>query len=790
MSESSRAKSRTEVRTETAGPSSGLPAWQLALIGLAAVLVYLPALRGGFIWNDADYVTRGELQSLGGLTRIWFEVGATEQYYPLLHSFFWLQHRLWGDAPLGYHLVNVLMHAGCAMLLAMVVARLFAGRAATPLTAGSIDDQGGEGTRRPTANVIALLSGLIFAVHPVYVESVAWISEQKNTFSLFWYLLAGLIYLRWQNARGRAEAVPKPGSRSNISAEAPPQPYPQTSIAAGSSAFAKPTADKSSQPYLWWRQPAYWLATGCFILALLSKSLTASLPCALLVVTWWRSGRLGRSTWAPLIPWVVLGAVAGAFTGWVEHSYIGAKGEDYALSFVARGVLAGRVIWFYLAKYAWPADLSFIYPRWEIDASQAWQWLFPLGAMALLFVLWRFRGRARGPLAGYLLFVGSLVPTIGFFNVYAFKFSYVADHWNYLPSLALAVMAAWGGVEMAARFAGRARDSVAAGMAENCGGERSRRPTGWILVAGVGLAALGFYASRQIAPYRELETFYREGLRRNPDSWMMHQNLGVLLVQTERVPEAIPHFVRELELRPREAEGENNYGVALAKLGKSAEALVHFERAVQLKPKYAEAWLNVGIARRDLGQTAGAVTALEEVVRLQPQAAEAFYELGSIAAEAGRATEAIARFEQALQIRPDYPAAAESLGRELAAAGRPTDAIARFEQALKLAPTAGLYDGLGALQAGTGQLPAAQQSFERALALDPRRPGTHFNLGLVLAQSGRVSQAVKEFEQAVALKPDYADAFQALAQGYAETGRQAEARAAQTRAAQLRSGPR
>ena len=599
------------------------------------MLVYLPALRGGFIWNDADYVTRGELQSLGGLTRIWFEVGATEQYYPLLHSFFWLQHQLWGDAPCGYHLVNVLMHAGCAMLLAMIVARLFADRSdhaalsPHPLVAPSREDR----------SSIPLLAGLIFALHPVYVESVAWISEQKNTFSLFWYLLAGLIYLRWQNARGRAEA--------------PPQPYPQTSIAAGSSAFAKPTADKSSQPYLWWRQPAYWLATGCFILALLAKSLTASLPCALLVVTWWRTGRLGRSTWVPLIPWVVLGAVAGAFTGWVEHSYIGAKGEDYALSFVARGVLAGRVIWFYLAKYAWPADLSFIYPRWEIDASQAWQWLFPLGAMALLFVLWRFRGRARGPLAGYLLFVGSLVPTIGFFNVYAFKFSYVADHWNYLPSLALAVMAAWGGVEMAARFAGRARDSVAAGMAENCGGERSRRPTGWILVAGVGLAALGFYASRQIAPYRELETFYREGLRRNSDSWMMHQNLGVLLVQTERVPEAIPHFVRELELRPREAEGENNYGVALAKLGKSAEALVHFERAVQLKPKYAEAWLNVGIARRDLGQIVTAVTALEEVIRLQPLAAEAFFELGTIDAEAGRIPAAIARFEQALKIRPD-----------------------------------------------------------------------------------------------------------------------------------------
>jgi tetratricopeptide (TPR) repeat protein len=722
----------------------GVAPWQLALVALAAVVVYLPALRGGFIWNDADYVTRGELQSFGGLGRIWFEIGATEQYYPLLHSFFWLQHRLWGDAPFGYHLVNVLLHAGCAVLLSLVVARLFAGRAATPLAAAQSNNHGGERNRRPTGNAVALLAGLIFAVHPVYVESVAWISEQKNTFSLLWYLLAGLVWLRWQDSGGRTEAVPQPGSNS----------------AAGS----------SSQRYPWWRSPEYWLASGLFILALLSKSLTASLPCALLVIAWWRTGRLDRGLWGPLVPWVLLGAAAGAFTGWVEHSYIGAKGDDYDLGLVARGVLAGRVIWFYLAKYAWPAELSFIYPRWTVDPGQWWQWLFPLGAGGLLFVLWRFRARARGPLAGYLLFVGSLVPTIGFFNVYAFKFSYVADHWNYLPSLALAVMAAWGGVELVQRF----------------GWSRNAR----VVTAALVLGALGAHSWRQTAPYREIEGFYREGLRRNPDSWMMHQNLGVLLVQSDRMEEAIPHFQRELELRPREAEAENNYGVALAKLGRHPEALARFERAVELKPKYAEAWLNVGIARRDLGRTAEAVAALEECIRLQPQAAEALFELGSIEAETGRMAPAMVRLEQALQIRPDYPAAAESLGRLLAATGRTADAIARFEQALQLAPTPELYDGLGALLAATGQLPAAQQRFEQALALDPRRPGTRFNLGLVLAQSGRVAAAVREFEQAVALKPDYAEAFQALAQAYAETGRQTEARAAQARAAQLRSQPR
>ncbi len=121
-----------------------------------------------------------------------------------------------------------------------------------------------------------------------------------------------------------------------------------------------------------------------------------------------------------------------------------------------RGLLAGRVIWFYLGKYAWPADVIFIYPRWTVDTGVWWQWLFPVAAVSLLAGFWALRHRARGPLAAYLVFVGSLVPTIGFFNVYAFKFSYVADHWNYLPSLALAVGAAWGAVRITERFDGRA----------------------------------------------------------------------------------------------------------------------------------------------------------------------------------------------------------------------------------------------------------------------------------------------------------------------------------------------
>ena len=337
-----------------------------AFVFAVTLLAYLPAVRAGFIWNDSDYVTAPALQSLAGLWRIWSEVGATEQYYPLLHSAFWVEHRLWGDAPLAYHVVNILLHAGAACLFAAVLRRL--------TVPG------------------AWLAALLFALHPVCVESVAWISEQKNTLSLVFYLAAALAYLRFHETRSK---------------------------------------------------PAYYFATALFLCALLSKTTTATLPAALLVVFWWRRGRIEWSRDVrPLIAWFVFAAALGLFSAWVEKNFIGAEGGEFALTLLQRGLLAGRIVWFYLGKLLLPLDLIFIYPRWTMDATLPWQWLFSLGLLALFAVLWRLRGRSRAPLAVLLLFAGTLFPVLGFFNLYGFLFSFVADHWQYLPCLALLAAAA------------------------------------------------------------------------------------------------------------------------------------------------------------------------------------------------------------------------------------------------------------------------------------------------------------------------------------------------------------
>ena len=141
----------------------------------------------------------------------------------------------------------------------------------------------------------------------------------------------------------------------------------------------------------------------------------------------------------PLLPWFVLGASAGLFTAWVESTLIGAKGVEFALTPVQRLLLAGRAIWFYAGKVVWPANLTFFYPRWNVDASVWWQFLFPVGAIAAAVALWRVAHRNRGPLAGFLIFAGTLFPVLGFFNIYPFRYAYVADHFAYLASLGILV---------------------------------------------------------------------------------------------------------------------------------------------------------------------------------------------------------------------------------------------------------------------------------------------------------------------------------------------------------------
>jgi tetratricopeptide (TPR) repeat protein len=635
-----------------------------ALIFVLTLLAYLPVGRAGFIWNDEDYVTKPELRSLHGLWRIWSDVGATQQYYPALHSAFWLEHRLWGDAPLGYHLLNVLLHATAACLLVRVLRRL-----AVPG---------------------AFLAGLVFALHPVCVETVAWVSEEKNTLSTVFYLLAALAYFAWRG-------------------------------------FAAPGQESRGIP----RLRLYAVATVLFVLAVASKSEAATLPGALLVVLWWKRGKLSwRADVAPLLPWVGIAAAGGLITAWVERTYIGARGSDFALSLAQRFLVAGRAVWFYLGNLLWPAHLIFIYPRWQIDAAAPWQYAFPLAMLALLGALWLLRRRTRAPLAVLLIFIGSLFPILGFFNIFAFLFSFVADHFLYVASLGIIAFfcAGWG---MWFRRARGPALGVAAGL----------------------LGILGVLTWRQSGMYRDIETFYRVTLARNPSAWMAHNNLGVLLDESGRAGEAIGHYEAALRLRPTFADGHNNLGVALADTGRVREAAAEYREAVRLNPDYLSPHLNLGNLLRDTGHPQEAIAEYAEALRLDPRSAEAHNNLGIALAQEGRFAEAIDQCREAIRINPGYVQAYYDLGLALHRLRRFAEEAAAYEAALRLAPGfADARNNLGIVLAETGSLEAAAAQFAEVLRLHPDNLQAHTNLAVVLQHLGRTEEAAAQYREARRLR--------------------------------------
>ena len=669
-----------------------------ALIACATFLAYLPALHGRMLWDDASHMTRPDLRSLDGLWRIWSVPGATQQYYPLLHSAFWLEYRIWGGSVLGYHLLNVALHALAAFLVVKIVRRL--------------------------ALPGAWLAGLLFALHPLCVEAVAWISEQKSTLSGAFYLAAALLYLRFDETRKRS---------------------------------------------------TYAAALALFLAALAAKTVTAVLPAVLLVIFWWRRGRLsGKRDLLPLAPFFLLGASAGLFTAWAERTLVGASGAEFALTPLERLLLAGRAIWFYAAKVLWPANLTFFYPRWRLDPALWWQYLFPAAAIAAALALWRLARRHRGPLAAFLTFAGTLFPVLGFFNVYPFRYSFVADHFAYLASLGILVPLAAALTKAAEKFL----------------------PQPARVLPGALLAAALFAVTfQQAAIYRDEETLYRATIERNPGAWLAHNNLGNLLLETPgRRSEAMSHIETALRLNPDFPEAHLSMGNALLGVpGRLNDAIAEYQTALRLAPASERAHTNLGNALLAAGRTAEAVAQLEEALRLDPQNAEAHNDLGNaflrmpgrlpdaiaqyrlaldanrgfaeahnnlgraLAATPGGLPDAIAEFQTAIRLKPDSWSAHSNLGNALSLVpGRLEDAVAEYRAALAIRPDSAVaHNNLGyALSRMPGSLPAAEDEYRAALRLDPANADARYNLGAALLQMGDRPQALAEFEEVLRLKPN------------------------------------
>jgi tetratricopeptide (TPR) repeat protein len=563
----------------------------------------------------------------------------------------------------------------------------------------------------------ALLATAIFAVHPVMVESVAWISEQKNTLSAVFYLSAMLVYLEFDESRRRSR---------------------------------------------------YFTALGLFALGLLTKTVTATLPAALLVIFWWQRGTLSwKRDVLPLAPFFVLGAAAGALTARLERTQIGAEGAAFEISFLERGLIAGRVIWFYLGKLLWPTKLTFIYPRWEIDSAVWWQWLFPAAALGMLVLLWSLRRVSRGPLAGWLLFVGTLVPVLGFLNVFPFIYSFVADHFQYLASLGIIVL-------------------ISAGIA--LGLQRLPQAARYLGVAVCILlvATLSILTWRQSSMYADAIKLFQTTLDRNPNCWMAHNNLGVEYFAIHDLQHAGEHYRASLRINPLNPAALCNLGAALAEQGQLTEAIKKFQAGLQLSPSYSSAYSNLGIALAKAGRLPEAVESFRAAVKYMPEDVQAINNLAVALTNSNRYPEAVALLERAIKLQPDSAQSHEHLANALVRSGQASQAIEQYRLATRLNPSiVKAHFDLGVLLSDMDKNEEAISHFERAVRLAPKVTNIRNVFGNVLRKAGRNKDAIEQYQAALRLEPNSAGVYANLAEALAAVGRTDEALATAQKGAKI-----
>ena len=675
---------------ENRGPR-GLPSLQVLGFALLVAASYLPVLGAGFVWDDTILVETPVLRTWSGLWSIWFspgDIAREAHYWPVVYTSFWLEHKLWGLAPAGYHAVNLLLHLVNVLLTWRLLQRLAA----------------------PGAWVVAA----VFAVHPLHVESVAWVIERKDMLSGLFYLTAALTWIGF--------------------VEAP-------------------------------RRGRYLLALGLFTAGLLSKSIVVTLPAALLIWHWWRSGRVTRTDLTRLAP---LFAVALVVTAFDLSFYTSREPLALGYSLVDRVLIAARALWFYAGKLLWPTDLAVIYPLWDIDDADPLAWMYVLAAVALAAVLWLGRFRlGRGPLAGALFFAVTLSPVLGFVDYGYMQFSLVADRFQYLAGLGvLAVL-----LGAAAGGAGRL---PAAGRAGAAG----------VLVA--VLALLGALTWRQAAIYRDGVTFFNHIIAHNPDARYAHLNLMAALADAGRYEEALAAGRIGVERRPDDADGRSNLGRVLVLLERFDEAETELRTALELASRHLNALQNLGEMLRKQGRHEEAIETYRRALDVDGELVPAHAGLGMALFETERYEDALTALEEALALEPDAPFAGElSLvaGRGARELGRHAAAGAHLRRAATLAPdaTEPLVDLAGVLFA-QDRGNEAEELLRRARDLQPDDPATAHTAAEALRDAGRHDEALAAYRDAMRIDPDFAPAHVGVGAGLFDRQRYADALASLDRA--------
>ena len=594
------------------------------VLGLLAVVPYLPAmLWGGFVWDDGIISKADPVRDVSGLWQIWFSPSAIENeahYWPLVYTTFWLEHKLWDFDPTGYHIVNVLLHLANTLLLWHLLRRLAV----------------------PGAWVVAA----VFAVHPLHVDSVAWVIERKDVLSGLFYLAAVLTYMRLVE-----------------------QPNPRR----------------------------YACSLALYAAGLLSKSIVVTLPVALLIWHWWKQGRVTSADLLRLVPFFAVGLVITvgdlSFSRSVEPMSLG-----YSLA--ERTLIAAYALWFYVGKLLWPTNLAVVYPLWDIRVADPLAWGYLLSAVALAAAFWYFRSQlGRGPLAGALFFAITLSPVLGFVDYGYMQFAFVADRFQYLAGIgvmAVVIGAATYGVGRLPSLWQKGALGVAAVALVALGMLTWRQAsiyqdneTFYRHIVALNPQArdihhsLGSVLYKQ-ERYEEALAATRVALEQRPNFAKTRANLGLILTELGHLEEAETHLRRAIALNPQVKNGHLNLGKTLIKQGRYEEGIDATRIALEHDPESFQAHANLGACLAALRRFEEAETHLRRAIALNPQAKRANFNLGVILHEQGRYEEALAPARAAAEQRPDYFQAHAKLGSILIELGRFEEAEQPLRRALVL----------------------------------------------------------------------------------------------------------
>ena len=685
-----------------------------------------PHVKAGLTWNGLQWA---------------FKSGYASNWHPLTWCSLMLDAQIFGTGPLGPHLTNVILHAANAVLLLLLLRRL-------------------TGVLWPAAIVAA-----VFAVHPLRVESVAWVAERKDVLSGLFFMLTLLMYARYAQKQSTVDGRE---SRATLT--------PSLSHRMGEGARRAGEGPKAGGLALDPRLSTldYSLALLFFIFGLMSKPMLVTVPFVMLLLDYWPLGRVAglgqaRGTVRKMkfklilekVPFIILSA--GACVATVIAQREGIKSMvDLPLSFRLGNAAVACVT--YVAQMIWPADLVVFYPYMEIPAWEvAGAVVLLAGATAAVVA-----AKKRCPFlaVGWFWYLGMLVPVIGLVQVGDQSH---ADRYTYLPQIGLYLAVVW-----AIRQWTLAR----------------RWPRPALAAAACSLVAVLMVGARkQTCYWRDSLSLWERALACAPGNITAYSNMGANLTDRGRFAESIEYYRKVLEIKPDSAGAHNDWGKSLMGMGQTADAIKHLQKAIEIDPDCAEAHNNLANLLAAQGQTAAASEHYQKAMRLRPNQAEICYNFGNLLAAQGLAGQASEQYRKAIDLEPGYAKAHYSLANLLAAQGQYEAADEQFQQAIQSKPDyAEAFNDWGAMLLAQGRSAESIQPLQKAVQISPLYVEAHNNLASALGMQGRVSEAVQEFKKAIEIKPDYGKAHFNLANIFAAQGELDQAREHYQQAAALMPG--